>query len=247
MNTVRAIAAGMLGGLLLMLSASIAAAQQYQVVNVIDGATITGRVTWNGGVLPKRVAVPISKDNKICDPNSEKVRDMERLIVSDDGGVANTVVYLKNISKGKAFDLPTTRQMIDQKQCRYVPHIALVPQNGNVQLESSDPILHTAQMAGAASYNIPFPFQNQFVSRTMHQPGLVDIKCNAGHMWMNAEVLVVPHPYYAVTDEHGKFTITGVPPGSYEIEAWHEGWKIAKEETVLDVGTQKPTKRYLFS
>jgi hypothetical protein len=81
----------------------------------------------------------------------------------------------------------------------------------------------------------------------MHKGGTVDLKCNAGHIWMNGVVMVVPDPYYAVTDEHGEFKFTGVPPGDYEIVAWHEGWKVAREEQVLDVGTQTKTKRYYFT
>jgi hypothetical protein len=64
---------------------------------------------------------------------------------------------------------------------------------------------------------------------------------------MNAEVLVVVHPYYAVTDEHGNFRLTNVPPGSYVITAWHEGWKIAREETVIDVDSHQEVRRPIFS
>jgi hypothetical protein len=61
--------------------------------------------------------------------------------------------------------------------------------------------LHTIHMDGAATYNLPFPFTNQVVSRTIPIAGLANVRCNGGHAWMNAEILVVPHPYYAVTDE----------------------------------------------
>jgi hypothetical protein len=100
---------------------------------------------------------------------------------------------------------------------------------------------------GAATYNLPFPFQDQFISRTMHIAGRVDIKCNAGHVWMNAEALVVPHPYYAVTDTQGNFILTNIPAGNYEVEAWHEGWKIVADETMLDVGAQVMVKRPIYS
>jgi hypothetical protein len=64
---------------------------------------------------------------------------------------------------------------------------------------------------------------------------------------MNAEILVVRHPYYAVTDEHGKFTLTGVPPGEYQIVAWHEGWHIAGRDSKFDVFSQLRYHHLVFS
>jgi hypothetical protein len=218
----------------------------YQAITVDNPGTIDGMVMWSGAV-PTISKLPVSKDPKICDPDSIKTRDLERLMISSDHGVANAVVSLKNITRGKAMDLPEVRRTLDQRACRYVPHILLVPVDANVQVMSSDPVLHTLQMFGAASYNLPFPFQNQFVSRTMHQAGGVEMKCNAGHVWMNAEMLVVKHPYYTVTDYKGEYHLTGVPPGDYELELWHEGWKIVREETVLDVAAQVEVHRPIYS
>jgi hypothetical protein len=70
-----------------------------------------------------------------------------------------------------------------------------------LSMQSSDATLHTIHMDGAASFNLPFPFVNRVTERTMSTPGLVHLRCNGGHVWMNAEMMVVPHPYYAVTDE----------------------------------------------
>jgi hypothetical protein len=230
-----------------VLSAGQAAAQtDYTVIAVDNGGTISGTVRW-AGPIPKIPKLAITKNSDVCDPDSEKTRDLERLVIEPGGGVANTVVFLKNISQGKAMDLPESRQHLDQKACRYVPHIVVVAQGANLQVKSSDAILHTVHMAGAVSNNIPFPFQNQFVPVAMRRAGLVDLKCNAGHVWMNAELLIVKHPYYAVTDEHGSFKLTGVPPGEYEIEAWHEGWRVISEEKVLDVASQVEVTRPIYS
>ena len=191
------------------------AQSNYQVVSLSRAATITGTVKWSGP-LPRIPSFAINKDPETCDPESHKTRDLERLIVSPQGGVANTVVFLKDISRGKAMDIPEPRRFLDQKHCRYEPHILLVPENGPLQMKSSDATLHTVHMNGAATYNLPFPFTNQVVSRTMPSVGLVNLRCNGGHAWMNAEMLVIPHPYYAVTDESGRFELTDVPPGEYD-------------------------------
>jgi hypothetical protein len=218
----------------------------YQVIAVNDGGTITGTVKWSGP-MPKIAAIPINKDPEVCDPQSQKKRDLERLVVGSNGGVANTVVFLKDISKGKAMDLPEEHQFLNQKSCRYEPHVLLVPADGTLRIKSSDPVLHTVHMSGASDYNLPFPFANQTVSRTMNRSGVVDMRCNAGHVWMNAEMLVVNHPYYAVTDADGNFKLTNVPAGDYEIEAWHEGWKVTGEGAVYDVMTQMRVQRPVFS
>jgi hypothetical protein len=233
--------------LLLLFCIGRASAQSdYTAITIENGGTITGTVKWSGAT-PKAPKLPITKDASVCDPESHKVRDLERLEVGADGGVANTVVFLKDVTKGKAMDLPDARQHLDQRNCRYVPHILLIPQGGNLQAKSSDPVLHTVHMTGAASNNIPFPMQNQAIPINLPRAGVVELKCNAGHVWMNAEILIVKHPYYAVTDEHGFFKLSDVPPGEYEIEAWHEGWQNMSEESVLDVAAQVRVKRPVYS
>jgi hypothetical protein len=231
---------------LFAVTTALSAQSNYKVVTVSNGGTISGTVKWSGP-LPHAMDFPITKDPAICDPDSKKTVDLERLVVGSQGGVANTIVYLKNIYSGKAMALPEQRRHLDQKHCRYIPHILLVPQDATLQIQSSDATLHTVHMEGAATFNLPFPFTNQITSRTMSTPGLVHIRCNGGHVWMNAEMMVVPHPYYAVTDESGQFEFTDVPPGTYQIVAWHEGWGREGKEEVYDVLTQRRVDRPLFT
>jgi hypothetical protein len=222
------------------------AQSDYKVITVTDGGTITGTVKWSGPV-PHNLAFPISKDPQICDPDSKKSADLERLVIGPQGGVANTIVHLKNITSGKALDLPEQRRHLDQKRCRYIPHILLVPQNGTLNMMSSDATLHTIHMDGAATFNLPFPFTDRTTARTMSTPGLVHLRCNGGHVWMNAEMMVVSHPYYAVTDESGRYEFTNVPPGTYQIVAWHEGWGLAGKEQAYDVLTERSVQRPVFT
>lgn len=218
----------------------------YVTIEVGNGGSISGKVRWEGAV-PKIPKLAISKDYEVCDPDSRKTRDLERLVIDANGNVANAVVYLKDVARGRRMEFPESRERLDQKTCRYFPHILIIPQGGVLQMKSSDAVLHTVHMTGAATSNVPFAFQNQFVPTVMHNNGVVDLKCNAGHVWMNAEILVVKHPYYAVTDERGNFKLTDIPPGDYELVAWHEGWKILREESVLDVAAQVQVRRPIYS
>ncbi|MBV9573458.1 MAG: hypothetical protein JOY93_05350 [Acidobacteriales bacterium] len=242
----RCAAIAAVSALLFLVPVKTLSAQSYQVISVSNGGKISGTVKWSGP-MPHIAGYPITKDPSICDPDSHKTADLERLIVGPQGGVANTVVYLKDISKGKAMDLPEPRRFLDQKHCRYEPHILLVPAKSDLQMKSSDATLHTIHMTGAATYNLPFPFPNQVISRNMQSPGVATLRCNGGHVWMNAELFIAPHPYYAVTDESGKFELTDVPAGQYEIVAWHEGWTVARSEGTFDVLTERRVQRPVFS
>jgi hypothetical protein len=224
----------------------ISAQSEYKVVTVSNPGTISGSVKWTGPE-PHGLTLAVSKDQQVCDPDSHKTRDLHRLMVGPQGGVANTVVYLKDVTSGKAFDFPEQRSFLDQKRCEYEPHVLLVQRSTTLKMQSSDAVLHTVHMEGAATYNLPFPFPNQVMSRQMQTAGVVHVKCNGGHTWMNAEVFVVDHPYYAVTDENGKYQITGVPPGEYEIVAWHEGWGVARQESSFDVLTERKVQRPVFT
>jgi len=238
---------GKLVVLTVALAVEVCAAQSgYRVITVPDGGTIKGTVKWQGA-MPHLTPSEINKDPQVCDPLGQKHRDLERLLVSPNGGVANTVVFLKNVTAGKAMDLPLERRFLNQKTCRYEPHILLVPTQALLTVRSSDPLLHTVHMSGSADYNLPFTTQGQEITRPMTREGVVDLRCNAGHVWMNGEAIVASNPYYAVTDSEGNFVLTDVPAGQYEIEAWHEGWRVVGESPMYDVMTQVRVKRPVFS
>jgi plastocyanin len=231
---------------LIALAPEVSAGQAaYQVIAVPDGGTIKGTVKWQGAV-PHLVASEINRDPQTCDPLGVKRRDLERLLVAPNNGVANTVVFLRNITRGKAMDLPAARRFLNQKTCRYEPHILLVPAGAILTVKSSDALLHTVQMSGSADYNLPFTSEGQEITRPMIREGTVNLRCNV-HVWMNGEMIVARHPYYAVTDESGNFELTQVPPGDYEIVAWHEGWRVVGESALYDLATQVRVKRPVFS
>jgi hypothetical protein len=232
--------------LVIALAPELSAAQAgYQVISVQDGGTIKGTVKWQGAA-PHLSASEITKDPQICDPLGQKSRDLERLLVAPNGGLANTIVFLRNMTRGKAMDLPASRRFLNQKTCRYEPHILLVPLDATLTVKSDDPLLHTLQMSGNADYNLSFTEDGQVFNRQMVREGAVKLRC-AVHDWMNGEMIVVPHPYYTVTDTDGNFELTQVPPGDYEIVAWHEGWRLVGESAFYDIETPMPVKHPIFT
>ncbi len=168
--------------------------------------------------------------------------DYKVVPVTNGGTISGTVKWSGPATRALGF-----RRHLDQRNCRYIPHILLVPEKAALDMKSSDPTLHTIHMDGAATFNLPFPFPDRVNSRTMPSAGLVHLRCNGGHVWMNAEMMVVSHPYYAVTDESGHFEFTGVPAGTYQIVAWHEGWGLAGKEQAYDVLTERSVQRPLFT
>lgn len=212
----------------------------YEPGDVPNGGTIKGHVAWVGDVPPEK-KFTVSKDPEICGAHGpEKVSP--RLKIGADRGVKDTIVYLVGVTKGKPFPAGT-KFKIDQKTCEYIPHILIAPKGADVEVGSSDDVLHNVHLTGAVNANVALPDAkaNPTVLK-MKKVGLVDISCDNGHVWMSGTIMVVLHPYVAATDEKGDFALTDVPPGKYQIVAWHEGWDIVKTDEKDGVIT-----RYYYS
>ncbi len=212
-------------GLLVMLLATRGSA--YEAVEVANGGSLAGVVTFPGAP-PALEDLPITKDNDVCGKGK---KTSERLILSGNKEVANTVVRLTNVSSGKQLDVPTKPFYLDQKSCGFHPHIQVVPVGGKVAIKNSDNVLHNVHgfIGTKTAFNLAMPIENQIIPKKMKTAGIIRLKCDAGHVWMNGYIVVTDHPYVAMTDEKGKYEITDIPPGNYKVEFWHEGWKIAKK------------------
>ena len=211
-----------LAAALLLASMASAAGTPYEAVAVTDGGTISGKVTWSGAA-PTIESLVVNKNVESCDPAGIGTRKSPRLVISPSGGISNAVVYIEEIAKGKKME--TGDLVIDQIGCTYTPHITIAPKKSKITLKSSDDILHNIHMFGAANYNIPFPDMNS-VLKSFRKAGVARFQCDAGHGWMSAYVHVVTHPYYALTDAEGNYSLTEVPPGKYTLKMWHESWEV---------------------
>lgn len=194
-------------------------AHAYDGTTVSGGGTIAGTVKFEGKA-PK-LSLPVHKDNKTCGGT----KDLERLVVGSGGGVANAVVYLKEISKGKAVDMGSPK--IDQKKCQYSPHVQVAAKGSKLEIVNSDGVLHNVHgyLKGRTAFNLAMPIKDQKIKKKLKKNGVLEVICDAGHVWMSAYVFISEHPYAVATDANGKFTLTDVPAGTYTVEMWHEGWK----------------------
>ena len=203
--------------------------QKYQEIEVIKGGSVSGGVKFIG--TPHIEKLEVGKDTRHC--GSAKISP--RLSVDKSGGVENAVVMLLDVKEGKALEI-TAKAVIDQKGCEYSPHVQAVPVGTQLEVANSDPVLHNVHgynPEGRTLFNIAQPIKGQRTSSKrmrFRESGVYTFACDAGHIWMSAYVVAVEHPYYAVTDEKGNFLIEDVPPGTYRIKMWHEGFSIEKKE-----------------
>lgn len=221
-----------------------AGASAYEGGAVADGGSISGVVKYQGD--PPAVAkIAVTKDNDVCG----KEKSSPDLIVGADKGIANVVVRLANIQKGKALTVPTTNPTFDQKGCEYTPHVLAFPAGSTVSILNSDGILHNVHTTSTAnpSFNQAQPKFKKVIETKIEKPEMpIKVQCDA-HGWMHAWWVSEDHPYYAVTDEKGAFKIADVPAGDYDLELWHETLgkqtqKVsvkAKEDSKVDVSMTK--------
>jgi hypothetical protein len=173
--------------------------------------------------VPARAApLPIVKDASVCG----KEVPNERLLVAADRGLANVLVSIQGI-KPAAPPPPATGATIDQVGCRYTPHVQAATVGTRLSVVNSDAVLHNVHAVGtgatpATVFNLAMPFKGQKLPTVLRRTGVMKIRCDAGHDWMSAYIGVYDHPYFAVTDQQGRFTIADVPAGEHQVELWHE-------------------------
>ncbi len=172
---------------------------------------------------PAPQTIPVTKDQKICGDS----KTVPGATIGKNGEVPNAVVYLEGITSGKK-NLSVQKVRLDQKNCEYIPHILIVPHGAEVEILNSDPTLHNVHAYTVADkpstiFNLAFPVQGQKITKKLSQTEGILSLCDAGHPWMSAHIFLTEHPYYAVTDGQGNFSLNNVPPGTYTLRLWYEG------------------------
>jgi len=146
-------------------------------------------------------------------------------VVVKDGKVQNVFVYVKSGLPNNTFDPRGAEPTLDQNGCRYVPHMVGLYNKQKIKITNSDATTHNvhplppkenrewneSQPSGAPA------LVKEFTKKEV----VIPVKCNI-HSWMKAYIGVLDHPFFAVSAADGTFKIEGLPPGEYDVEAWHE-------------------------
>jgi plastocyanin len=137
-------------------------------------------------------------------------------------GPGGAVVWLKRLDGTMPRTAPVTDQVITQREKTFLPHVLAVPLGSTVEFRNDDRIYHNVfSIAKPNDFDAGIRKTGATYTRTFTHPGVVEILCNI-HSSMNAYVYVVDSPYFAKAQASGAFSIRGVPPGRYELGAWHE-------------------------
>jgi hypothetical protein len=182
-----------------------------------SGGTVTGTIRL-AGTPPARPALEVFKHHEVC---GESVPD-DRLIVGPGGGVRYAVVTLQGVHGGRKADRDVTL-VLDNRGCRFEPHVQTAEVGQWLLLRNSDPVLHNAdaRLGAETLFNVAI-IPGHEVRKPLARAGLVAITCDVRHTWMSAFVSVADQPYHTVTDAYGAYEMRDVPPGTYTLNVWHE-------------------------
>jgi hypothetical protein len=191
-----------------------------------DAGTISGRILYSGKpVLPKRFTV--TSDTSVCGTTKEVYP-----VRIEEGGIADAVVWIDDITSGKAFNFPSP--MIDQKKCEFVPHV-LVMKGGELKLGNTDLCLHNIHVITYANReaNKAIPPGAAPQEITLARADRVTVRCDV-HKWMNSYVVVAKNPYYVISGAGGKFRLEGIPAGHYHLKVWQESLGELDQEITVE-------------
>ncbi len=204
----------------------------YEATDVKDGGAIVGTVRFEGKI-PKRRKLKITSADKPC---HAKPIPNDDLVVSKDGKIRWAVVSIKKINQGKSFSQadPENPLVLDQRGCRFRPHLVVVPQSQPLKILNSDGVLHNVHVYARKNepFNRSMPGRVKELDVTFDRSERIRVGCDV-HKWMGAWIVVAKHPYYAVTGKDGAFRLENVPAGTYTLQVWHE--KLGKQEREITV------------
>ena len=201
-------------------------------------SSITGTVTF-AGTAPTLKPVAMDAD-PACAKKHTTPQASEILVLGSGNTMGNILVWVsKGVPAGKTYPPPATPVTLDQKGCMYVPHVQGIMVGQAYKILNSDGILHNVHALPKINpaFNKPMPAGVKEASATFAKAEPVfTIKCDV-HPWMQAYVGVFTNPFFTVTGTDGKFTISGLDPGTYEITAWHE--RLGSQTATVTVGANE--------
>ena len=190
----------------------------------IDQATvgeITGKISFEG-TKPKAPVIHMDQDPVCIQKHGGKAVFAEDADVNGNGTLPNVFVYVKSGVEKYTFAPPADPVVLDQDGCMYKPHVFGIMAGQTLKIVSSDPTTHNIHPMPKDNreWNMSQPPGAAPIIQKFARPEvMVPVKCNQ-HPWMRAWIGVTSNPFFAVSGNDGTFTIKGLPPGDYTIEAW---------------------------
>ena len=203
-------------------------------IDPMTAASVHGMIHLEGKP-PAPIEIDMGMDPG-CTIATKQANLSQQYLAGKGGGLENVYVYIKEGLEGSNFAVPVSPVVLDQKGCRYEPHVLALMAGQTLRVLNSDPTMHNVHAQPRApsnsQWNVSQMPKGAPIETTFHDAEvMMPFKCNQ-HPWMKAYVNVGTNPFYAVSDASGNFEITGLPPGEYTITAVHE---------VLGEQTQKIT------
>jgi Carboxypeptidase regulatory-like domain len=202
--------------------------------------TIEGTIHY-AGTPPKRIVIDMAQDPACAMSGGQNLT--EQYLVHN-GGLQNVYVWIQSGLGNRTYPTPATPVVVDQKGCRYIPHVIAAMAGQAVKFLNSDPTMHNVHMtptiAGNQSVDISEGPGAPPESRIFAKPEqMIPVRCN-NHPWMEAFLNVAANPFFAVSDADGHFVIKGVPPGTYTLGADQE--KLGEKTSTITVQSGKTTQ-----
>ena len=213
----------------------------------VAASTITGTVTFDGKAPALK---PLAMDaDPACAKKHSKPVPSEMLVLGSGNTMGNIMVWVsKGLPAGKTWPAPKTPVALDQKGCQYMPHVQGIMVGQAYRILNSDGILHNVHSLPKVNPHSTGRCRRRIkeTTTTFAKPeAIFQIKCDV-HPWMSAYIGVFTHPFFSVTGTDGKFTISGLDPGTYEITAWHE--RLGTQTASVTVGANDTkTQNFKFA
>ena len=210
-------------------------------------SSITGTVTFTGKAPTLK---PLAMDaDPACAKKHTAPVPSEALTLGTGNTVGNIIVWVsKGLPSGKTYPAPKAPAVLDQNGCQYKPHVMALMVGQPYKILNSDGIVHNVHALPKINkpFNRPMPATVKEATVTFDKAeDNFPIKCDV-HPWMNASIGVFSHPFFSVTTADGKYTISGLDPGTYEITAWQE--KLGTQTATVTVGaTGSKTQDFKFA
>ena len=213
----------------------------------IAASSINGTVTFDGKA-PTLKPIAMDADPGCAKKHSGPVPN-EMLVLGSGNTMANIMVYVsKGLPAGKTYPAPATPVTINQDGCLYKPHVLGIVAGQQAKILNSDGILHNIHTLPKVNpaFNRGQPATvKEMTTNFPKAEDVFQVKCDV-HPWMSAYIGVFTHPFFSVTGTDGKFTISGLDPGTYEITAWHERLGVQKA-TVTVAANETKTQAFKFT